>query len=110
MIGSQKIHHRPYIRPNDLYGKAKPYICRIAPFENGFTFEWLDNNPHTEYNVFYGKRVEEVLFLDDNYNADKTAKESGMAVCGVYDKSSEEYTEDIKKMSDFYIYNFKELL
>ena len=57
-----------------------------------------------------GKRVEEVLFLDDNYNADKTAKESGMAVCGVYDKSSEEYTEDIKKMSDFYIYNFKELL
>ena len=57
-----------------------------------------------------GKRVEEVLFLDDNYNADKTAKESGMAVCGVYDKSSEDYTEDIKKVSDFYIYNFKELL
>ena len=57
-----------------------------------------------------GKRVEEVLFLDDNYNADKTAKESGMAVCGVYDKSSEDYTEDIKKVSDFYVYDFTELL
>ena len=57
-----------------------------------------------------GKRVEEVLFLDDNYNADKTAKEAGMTVCGVYDKSSEDYTEDIKSVSDFYIYNFKELL
>ena len=60
MIGSQKIYHRPYIRPNDLDGKNKPYICRIAPFETGFTFEWLDNNPHTEYKVFYGKRGETV--------------------------------------------------
>lgn len=68
MRGNSRIHHRPYIRPNDLYGKAKPYICRIAPFENGFTFEWLDNNPHTEYDVFYGKRgdyVKKSLKLSD---------------------------------------------
>ena len=57
-----------------------------------------------------GKPVEEVLFLDDNYNADKTAKFAGMMVCGVYDKSSEEYTEDIKAVSDYYIKDFTELL
>ena len=57
-----------------------------------------------------GLPVEEVLFLDDNYNADKTAKSAGMKVCGVYDDSSKEYTEEIKSVSDYYIYDFKELL
>jgi len=57
-----------------------------------------------------GKKVNEVLFLDDNLNADKTAKEAGMLVCGVYDKSSEEYTEEIKKVSDYYISDFSELI
>lgn len=57
-----------------------------------------------------GKSVEEVLFLDDNYNADRTAKSAGMMVCGVYDSSSEEYTDEIKDVSDYYINNFSELL
>ena len=57
-----------------------------------------------------GKSIDEILFLDDNYNADKTAKSAGMMVCGVYDKSSEEYTEDIKAVSDYYIKDFTELL
>lgn len=57
-----------------------------------------------------GKNVDEVLFLDDNYNADKTAKTAGMKVCGVYDESSKESAEEIKSVSDFYIYDFSELL
>jgi len=57
-----------------------------------------------------GEKVENVLFLDDNLNADKTAKQAGMKVCGVYDDSSKEYTEDIKEVADYYIYNFSELL
>ena len=57
-----------------------------------------------------GVPVEEVLFLDDNYNADKTAKQAGMMVCGVYDDSSKEYVDEIKEISDYYIYDFKELL
>lgn len=54
--------------------------------------------------------VGEVLFLDDNYNADATAKSAGMKVCGVYDDSSAEYVDDIKGISNFYIYDFAELL
>ncbi len=57
-----------------------------------------------------GAPIGEILFLDDNYNADKCAKESGIGVCGVYDPSSDEFTEEIKAVSDFYIYDFKELL
>jgi len=54
--------------------------------------------------------IGEILFLDDNYNADKTAKEAGTLVCGVYDPSSEEYTDEIKSVSDYYITDFSELL
>ena len=57
-----------------------------------------------------GTNVSEVLFLDDNYNADKTAKTAGMKVCGVYDDSSKDYVEDIKTVPDYYIYDFSELL
>ena len=56
------------------------------------------------------KDVGAVLFLDDNLNADKTAKTAGMKVCGVYDDSSKDYVDDIKSVTDFYIYNFSELL
>ncbi len=57
-----------------------------------------------------GQPVENILFLDDNYNADKTAKAAGMSVCGVFDKSSIEYVDDIKSVADYYIYDFSELL
>lgn len=54
--------------------------------------------------------VENVLFLDDNLDADKTAKSAGMLVCGVYDPSSEDYVDQIKAATDYYIYDFSELL
>ncbi|MBE7058046.1 MAG: HAD family phosphatase [Ruminococcaceae bacterium] len=57
-----------------------------------------------------GEKVEDILFLDDNYNADKTAKSAGMKVCGVYDESSDAYIDEIKGISDYYIYDFAELL
>lgn len=57
-----------------------------------------------------GRDVNDVIFLDDNYNADKTAKSAGMTVYGVYDDSSAEYTDEIKSVSDRYISDFKELL
>ncbi len=55
-------------------------------------------------------KVEDVLFLDDNLNADKTAKTAGMQVCGVYDKSSDDFVGEMKEACDFYIYDFEELL
>ena len=57
-----------------------------------------------------GVLVEDVLFLDDNYNADKTASLAGMKVCGVFDQSSKDYVDEIKSVCDYYIFDFKELL
>ena len=54
--------------------------------------------------------VENVLFLDDNLNADATAKSAGMLVCGVYDDSSKDCVEQMIAANDYYIYDFKELL
>ncbi len=57
-----------------------------------------------------GKTVAECTFFDDNFIAAKTAKKSGMTSIGVYDKSSDEIQDEIKAVTDRYIYDFKELL
>lgn len=57
-----------------------------------------------------GVPVSEVLFLDDNLNADLTAKSAGMPVCGVYDDSSAEYEAEMREACDYYIKDFAELL
>ena len=58
---------------------------------------------------------------DDNYTPDpedvpsfvfiidKTAKQAGMLVCGVFDESSAEYEEEMKGVTDAYIHDFSEL-
>ena len=56
------------------------------------------------------KNANEVLFLDDNLNANQTAKAAGMTVCGVYDESSKGYVDEMNAATDYYIYNFSELL
>jgi HAD superfamily hydrolase (TIGR01509 family) len=56
-----------------------------------------------------GASVDEILFLDDNFNADATAKSAGMKVCGVFDESSKDYVDEIRAVCDFYIMDFSEL-
>ena len=53
--------------------------------------------------------VGDILFLDDNLNADITAKAAGMKVCGVFDESSADYVDRMRSACDFYIYDFSEL-
>lgn len=57
-----------------------------------------------------GVPVDQVIFLDDNYNADKTAKTAGMQVYGVFDESSREYEAQTRAITDRYITDFTELL
>ena len=57
-----------------------------------------------------GVAVGDAIFLDDNFNAVKTAKAAGMRVFGVYDKSSEEYTDEMKSISERYISDFSQLI
>jgi len=57
-----------------------------------------------------GQPANKILFLDDNYTAAVTAKETGMLVCGVFDESSAEYETEIRQVVDYYIRDFSELL
>ena len=57
-----------------------------------------------------GVPVDAVIFLDDNFNADKTAKQAGMQVYGVYDESSADCEAEIRGITDRYIRDFLELL
>lgn len=56
-----------------------------------------------------GAPVGEILFIDDNLNADATAKKAGMKVAGVFDESSKEYVDEIRAITDFYIMDFSSL-
>ncbi len=103
---------------------ASPHITLDACLKRLGIFDWFDNvwscddfsTTKADPEIYrmaaerLGVEVENVLFLDDNLNADLTAKKAGMRVCGVYDESSKEYVEDIKQATDFYIYDFSELL
>ncbi len=55
MHGSSRIHHHPYFPPTRVAERNAPYICRIAPFENGFTFDWLVTFD-ADYTVCYSKK------------------------------------------------------
>ena len=56
-----------------------------------------------------GTSVEEITFLDDNINADKAAKLSGVKVIGVYDVSTKDDEPQMRAVTDGYIYDFTEL-
>ena len=57
-----------------------------------------------------GVPVGDVIFLDDNLHADRTAKAAGCRVIGVYDDSSRENEAQIRQIADGYIYHMGELV
>lgn len=103
---------------------ASPHLTLDACLKRLDMFDLFDNvwscddfntsksNPeiYTAVAKKLGVKVEEVLFLDDNYNADKTAKTAGMKVCGVFDESSSEYEKEMRELCDFYAKDFREIL
>lgn len=109
-------------RPNLL--TASPHITLDACLKRLEIYDWFNNvwscddfgttKADPEIYKMAAERLSEdvgnILFLDDNLNADKTAKAAGMMVCGVYDKFSDEYVDEIKSVTDYYICDFSELL
>ena len=56
-----------------------------------------------------GVTVSEVVFLDDNIHADRTAMLAGMRVIGVYDDTSADSEEEMRASLDGYVKDFSEL-
>lgn len=57
-----------------------------------------------------GANVTNTVFFDDNIVACKTAKEAGLKVVGVYDKTGEDFCEELKKITDGYVLSFADAL
>ena len=57
-----------------------------------------------------GVRTQDIVFLDDNYMALKTAKSAGVRVYGVYDETSKNHEQEIKAITEKYIEDFTALL
>lgn len=57
-----------------------------------------------------GAAPENITFLDDNIDADKTAKLAGLRVIGVYDESSAEYEGEMRRGCDGYVRSLTELI
>lgn len=57
-----------------------------------------------------GAETDDMVFYDDNAIALRTAAAAGLYTVGVYDASSDEYTDEIKRIANKYIRSFKELL
>lgn len=57
-----------------------------------------------------GVAPSECIVFEDIIEAIKGAKSANMKVAAVYDKSAEYQKEDIKKIADFYIQDFREMI
>lgn len=56
-----------------------------------------------------GRGVSDVIFVDDNINAVKTAKAAGMRAIGIYDDSSKDCIAELRAAADGYVMRFSEL-
>ena len=56
-----------------------------------------------------GAEITDITFLDDNINADRTAKTAGMPVIAVYDDTSRDDEPAMRELCDGYINDFFEL-
>ena len=56
-----------------------------------------------------GAEIMDITFLDDNINADRTAKTAGMPVIAVYDDTSRDDEPAMRELCDGYINDFFEL-
>ncbi len=75
-----------------------------------FNTSKADPNIYLEVAKRINTTVNDIVFFDDNLSADQTAKSARLATCGVYDDSSKEFIEEMKRTNDYYIYDFSEIL
>lgn len=110
--------HSMSILSGSPHSSLDPCLARLGItelFDNVWScndFNTGKSDPQIYHRVaeLMGTAIENVIFLDDNFNSCKTAKDAGAIVYGVYDDSSREYIEEIKSITDRYIYDFSELL
>lgn len=88
----------------------------IFDFFSDFAYVSEINIGKTEPDIYLlaaeriGVPAEECIVFEDIIEGITSAKKGKFTVCGVFDKSSENDTEKIKRVADYYINSFEELL
>ena len=77
---------------------------------NDFDTNKTDPRIYVETARLLGVDPKNIVFLDDNIDANRAAKAAGLTVIGVYDPSSESFAEQMKRELDGYVYDLRELL
>ena len=94
-----------------------PCLKRVGAYDI-FDFVWscedfgtgkTDPDIYVQAAARIGVGVEDVTFLDDNINADKTALAAGMRVYGVFDPTSASAEADMRALCHGYVRDFAEL-
>lgn len=68
-----------------------------------------DTKIYHEAAKILGVKAEDCTFFDDNINNIRTAKEAGLHTVAVYDVTSKNSEDELKKIAEKYIYSFKEI-
>lgn len=77
---------------------------------NDFPYNKTDVRIYHKTAEMLGVAPENILFLDDNIDANRAAKAAGLSVVGVYDISSDAFVDIMKAELDGYVYTMDELL
>lgn len=77
---------------------------------DAFSLPKSDPEIYLKLSKLIGCKPEETVFYDDNISAVKAAKKAGLFTVGVYDISSSDCEEQMRKVADKYIKSFKELI
>ena len=94
----------PCLKRNELF-ELFDNVWSSDDFGTGKT----DPNIYKEAAKRIGTDASSVVFLDDNINADLTAKGAGMPVIGVFDETSRESEAEMRRTLDGYVFDFAEL-
>ncbi len=88
----------------------------IFDFFDSFAYVSEINIGKTEPDIYLlaaeriGLKAEDCIVFEDIVEGVRGAKKGGFTVCGVYDKSSDKDTEEIKQIADYYINSFEDIL
>ena len=101
--------------PHDVLDVCLKRLGIYELFDNIWScddFETTKANPeiYLEAARRLGVSPREYLFIDDNYNAVKTAMNAGVVAYGIYDKSGEDFAEALQELADGYLMTLADLL
>ena len=101
--------------PHSALDPCLKRLCIYDLFDNVWSCDDF-NTTKSDPNIYVraaekmGEEPKKVIFVDDNVGAVRTAKAGGMTAYGIYDETSEDYIDEMIKISDRYVRVFEELL